>query len=96
MKPEVLTYLICMNSCYLEHRLKSILLPPACYLFGLVRHNRLILAASNPIIQEQDWLVAIALQPSQLPALKVCLKQSRSIFWHSESSILDDCPCVLN
>lgn len=81
MKPKFILQKIQFNSIYCGISLEEIRLPKQCYLLGLVRQNEMILTCDNPIVQEQDLLLAVAIDPSLSPELEVCLKQTQYVSW---------------
>jgi hypothetical protein len=39
------------------------------------------LASKNPTVQDQDLLLAVAINPSIAPELNVCLQQTHDVSW---------------
>jgi len=70
-----------MNSQYIGKPIDSIPVPDCCAILGLVRQDNLILAASNPVIEEEDYLIAVAMNPQILPELKHCLNRTQQLHW---------------
>jgi len=78
MKPQPSIHQIYFNSAYLGIQLSEVRLPKQCYMFGLVRNEKVFALADNPTIREQDWLVAVTLNESLMPELDQCLQHSVS------------------
>lgn len=78
-EPKILTIRIQPFSYHCGRSLQSIPLPDSCHLLGIVRQENVILADSNPVIAEQDFVIAVAINSMFAPALMVCLKQSKSM-----------------
>lgn len=81
MKPKFVLQNIQFNSIHCGVVLEDIQLPRQCYLLGLVREGEMILTCNNPIVQEHDLLLAVAIAPSLAPELKVCLQQTHYVSW---------------
>lgn len=78
MKPSTSVHQVYINNAYLGSRLSDIEVPEQCYLLGLVRDNQVFTLADNPILLEQDWLIAVALNESLMPELDLCLRGTQA------------------
>jgi Trk K+ transport system NAD-binding subunit len=79
--------LIQPNSIYCGISLDKIELPEQCALMGILRQGKIIPSEVKPSIYAGDYILAIAIHPMMVPALKVTLKKTHRVY-HS----LDDCP----
>lgn len=69
------------NSSYCGINLSRIQLPQDCTFVGLIRKKQLMLAGNKPTIRYGDYLLALALNPTIVPALKMILKKTHPISW---------------
>ncbi|MGL4618216.1 TrkA C-terminal domain-containing protein [Chroococcidiopsis sp.] len=69
------------NSSYCGVGLSCIQLPKNCVAVGLVRKEQLILAGDKPTVQYGDYILALALNPALVPALKMTLRKTHPISW---------------
>ena len=76
MKPTSSIHQVYFNSAYLGVHLQDVELPEQCYLLGLIRSNQVLTLADNPKVEEEDWLVAVALNDALMPELDLTLHQS--------------------
>jgi Trk K+ transport system NAD-binding subunit len=79
MKAKILTCTIYFHSVHLGKPLEAIEMPEDCYFLGVVRADKLIYAHENPIIQDGDSLIAIAMDPSISPALDNFLQLKQKV-----------------
>ncbi|MGP1386250.1 MAG: hypothetical protein ACTS2F_22005 [Thainema sp.] len=79
MKPSTSVHQVYINNAYLGSHLSNIQLPKQCYLLGLIRKHQVFTLADDPIVLEQDWLVAVALNESLMPELDLCLKGRKTL-----------------
>ncbi len=89
IKPALVGVIVPFNSSHCSLRLSTIQLPERCALLGLLRQEQIIPASENPSIFVGDIVLAIALHPMFVPALKVALKRSHSVYYS-----LNDCSLV--
>ena len=80
LAPALVQIRVQFNSVYCGDRLDSINLPNDCYILGIIRRNQVILANQNPIILDQDFIVAVAINPAYVPSLKAYLMKLQSVF----------------
>jgi Trk K+ transport system NAD-binding subunit len=59
------------------HNISEIYLPKQCQIMGLIRQEKIILANEDPVICNNDFVIAVAINPMFLPELKVCLEQAK-------------------
>ncbi len=79
MKAKLLTCTVYFHSVHLGKPLRSIQLPDSCHFLGLVRAEKLIYLQQNPVIEEGDCLIAIALNPAISPHLGHCLQLKQNV-----------------
>lgn len=79
MKAKITTCTIYFHSVHLGKPLGAIEMPESCHFLGLIRSERLVLAHENPIVQDGDSLIAIAMDPSISPALENCLQLKQKV-----------------
>ena len=80
MKAKLLTCTVYFHSVHLGKSLESIQLPDSCHFLGLVRADKLIHLQQNPVIEDGDCLIAIALNPSISPQLENCLQLRQKVY----------------
>lgn len=91
-EPRIVQVRIQRNSAYYKERLSDIELPQNSYILGLVRGFTLITVDENPLILEQDIIIAVATNPAFGPLLKHRLVKTRAISWSSVDNYLHCCP----
>ncbi len=79
-----------INSCYCGVTLSSLRLPEKCLLIGLVRGNQVILASTDITIFYGDEILSIALNSSQLPALKYTWNKTHPVYYSFNECLLDN------
>jgi len=80
-QPALLNVTIRDNSSYCGLPLSTIEIPEGCALLGLLRQEDVILINENPTLATGDIILAIALHPMLIPALKVALKRSHPVYY---------------
>lgn len=80
-KPVLVTTTINFNSCYCGRRLKTIQLPKNCLFFGVMRKGEVILAGEDIEIWCSDRIMALAMNPLIVPALKVTSSRTHQVAW---------------
>jgi Trk K+ transport system NAD-binding subunit len=80
-EPNLVGVTIQENSSYCGVILSRIQLPENCVAVGLLRKEQLILAGNKPTVQSGDYLLALALNPAVVPALKIILRKTHPISW---------------
>lgn len=81
VEPQLIQVQIQFNSCYCGITLTTIQLPDNCIFLGCVRAGRMILASAEPSIYCGDYVLALALKPAIVPAVKVILKKTHPVLW---------------
>lgn len=81
LKPILFGVTIQENSCYGGGLLKKIQLPNNSILLGLLRQGEFVLAAEEPTIYCEDYILALAFHPAIVPTLKVILKKTHPVSW---------------
>jgi Trk K+ transport system NAD-binding subunit len=79
MKAKILTCTIYFHSVHLGKPLEAIEMPNDCHFLGIVRAGRLVHAHENPILQDGDSLIAIAMNSSISPALRNFLQLKQKV-----------------
>jgi NhaP-type Na+/H+ and K+/H+ antiporter len=79
-----------INSCYFGMILSSVHLPKDCLLLGLVRNKQILLASTETTIFCGDEIVGIALNSSQLPALKYTLNKTHPVYYSFNDFLLNN------
>lgn len=64
MKAKFLNCTVYFHSVYLGKMLEFIQLPDSCQFLGLVRAEKLVHLQRNPVIQDGDCLIVIAMNPA--------------------------------
>lgn len=85
-EPAMFAVKIQPNSSHCGIHLSAIELPDHCAVLGLLRKNCIIPVSKDPEIYAGDSILAIALHPMLVPALKVVLKKTHSVYYS-----LNDC-----
>lgn len=88
-EPNLVGVTIQENSVYCGLDLSRIQLPENCVVVGLMRKEYLILAGNEPTIQYGDYLLALALNPALVPALKMLLRKTHPVYWSPLRSSLN-------
>jgi Trk K+ transport system NAD-binding subunit len=80
------------NSVHCGQHLSAVqtTLPAPCRILGLIRDGKLIVAAENPTVLDQDLLIVVSLDPSLVPLLKVHLKKAKSSSWRTACNLLGE------
>ncbi len=73
MVPKVVLHQVYFNSAHLGQTLRQIALPDGCYVLGLIRDSHVMMVCEDPILQEQDWLIAVTPKEALAPELQLCL-----------------------
>jgi len=76
VEPNLVGIQIQPNSCYCGTSLSTIQLPHQCIILGILRSDQVILPSDNPILNCEDYIVAMAIDPGQTPALRAMLKRT--------------------
>ncbi|MBD2428906.1 hypothetical protein [Phormidium sp. FACHB-1136] len=79
MKAKLITCTVYFHSAHLGQPLGSICLPDSCHFLGLVRAEQLIHFQQNPVVEDGDCLIAIALNPAISPHLGNCLQLRQKV-----------------
>jgi NhaP-type Na+/H+ and K+/H+ antiporter len=79
LEPSLFGVLIQVNSIYCGINLSEIQLPNKCAFLGILRESQIISVMNNPVICAGDYILAIAIHPMMVPALKVTLKKIHSL-----------------
>lgn len=90
--PKPILINVQITSAYYNCHLYEIELPEHCHLLALIHQNNVILTDCDAIVNEGDWLVAIALDPAMAPALTAALEKRRAISWHIHGHHLEPHP----
>ena len=91
-EPSLFGVLISANSAYCGIYLTEIKLPDKCAFLGILRESQVISATDNPTIFAGDYILAIAIHPMMVPALKVTLKKIHSVYYSLNSCLLEARP----
>ncbi|WP_228035465.1 TrkA C-terminal domain-containing protein [Oculatella sp. LEGE 06141] len=86
IEPALFGVIIQLNSRHCGLRLSAIQIPERCAILGVLRQERIIPASENPSVYVGDVVLAIALHPMFVSALKVALKRSHPVYYS-----LNDC-----
>jgi len=80
------------NSIHCGQRLSAVqnTLPAQCHILGLIRDNKVIVAAEDPTVLDQDVLIVVSLDSSLVPSLKVHLKKAKSSSWRTAYNLLGE------
>lgn len=89
IEPSIFGVLIQPNSIYCGIHLKEIQLPEKCSFLGILRQEQVIPAQNNPEIAAGDYILAIAMYPIMVPALKVTLKKIHSVYYSLNTCLLE-------
>jgi TrkA-C domain len=89
IEPALFGVTIQFNSSYCGMQLSAVKIPERCELLGLLRQERLIPISEHPSISVGDVVLAIALHPMFVPALKVALKRSHPVFYSLNDCLLE-------
>ncbi|MDZ8187084.1 MAG: TrkA C-terminal domain-containing protein [Nostoc sp. ChiSLP02] len=92
IEPSLFGVLIQPNSIYPGIHLNEIQLPEKCSFLGILREDRIIPAQENPEIYSGDYILAIAMHPMMVPALKVTLKKIHSVYYSLNTCLLESRP----
>jgi len=95
-EPAVFTVKIQPNSSLCGIHLTTIKIPERCALLGLLRDDRIIPISEDPSIYAGDFILAIALHPMMVPALKVVLKRTHSVYYSLNDCLLESKPDLLH
>jgi Trk K+ transport system NAD-binding subunit len=79
MKAKILTCTIYFHSVHLGRPLEAIEMPEGCHFLGVVRAEKLVYAHENPVVQDGDSLIVIAMDPSISPALENFLQLKQKV-----------------
>ncbi|MBD2437310.1 TrkA C-terminal domain-containing protein [Nostoc sp. FACHB-110] len=90
--PSLFGVLIQPNSIYCGIHLNQIKLPEKCKFLGILRKENVIPAQENPEIYSGDYILAIAIHPMMVPALKVTLKKIHSVYYTLNTCLLESHP----
>ncbi len=92
VEPSLFGVLIQPNSIYCGIPLNEIQLPEKCSFLGILRKEQVIPAQENPEIYSGDYILAIAIHPMMVPALKVTLKKIHSVYYSLNACLLEARP----
>ncbi|BAY77093.1 hypothetical protein NIES25_35510 [Nostoc linckia NIES-25] len=92
LEPSLFGVFIQVNSIYCGINLSEIQLPHKCAFLGILRESQIISVANNPVICAGDYILAIAIHPMMVPALKVTLKKIHSIYYSLNNCLLESRP----
>ncbi|MDZ8107165.1 MAG: TrkA C-terminal domain-containing protein [Nostoc sp. DedQUE12a] len=92
LEPSLFGVLIQANNIYCGIDLTEIKLPDECAFLGILRDSQVISATDNPIICAGDYILAIAIHPMMVPALKVTLKKIHSLYYSLNNCLLEARP----
>jgi NhaP-type Na+/H+ and K+/H+ antiporter len=92
LEPSLFGVLIQANSIYCGIYLTEIELPEKCTFLGILRDSKVISVSDNPIIYAGDYILAIAIHPMMVPALKVTLKKIHSLYYSLNNCLLEARP----
>ncbi|MEH2414594.1 TrkA C-terminal domain-containing protein [Nostoc sp.] len=92
LEPSLFGVLIQANSVYCGIDLTEIQLPEQCVFLGILRESQVISATDDPSIFAGDYILAIAINPMMVPALKVTLKKIHSVYYSLNSCLLEARP----
>ncbi|MBD2613665.1 TrkA C-terminal domain-containing protein [Nostoc punctiforme FACHB-252] len=92
LEPSLFGVLIQANSIYCGICLTEIQLPEKCTFLGILRDSKVISVSDNPIIYAGDYILAIAIHPMMVPALKVTLKKIHSLYYSLNNCLLEARP----
>lgn len=92
LEPSLFGVLIQVNSIYCGIHLTEIQLPEKCAFLGILRGSQVISVKDNPIIYAGDYILAIAIHPMMVPALKVTLKKIHSLYYSLNNCLLESRP----
>jgi Trk K+ transport system NAD-binding subunit len=79
-----------VNSCYCGMSLNDLKLPKSCFLVGLIRGDRIILASAEPTIHYEDDLLGISLNSAQITELKFTLQKTHPIYYSFDECLLNN------
>ncbi len=88
IEPALFGIIVQPNSSHCGLPLSAIQIPECCALLGLLRQERIIPASENPTIFVEDAILAIALHPMFVPALKIALKRSHPLYYSLNNCLL--------
>ncbi|MDX2215712.1 MAG: hypothetical protein SFY66_20790 [Oculatellaceae cyanobacterium bins.114] len=89
IEPALFGVIIQSNSRHCGLRLLAIQIPEQCAILGVVRQKRIIPVSENPSVSIGDVVLAIALHPMFVPALKVALKRSHPAYYSLNDCLLE-------
>jgi hypothetical protein len=91
--PGLVAVRILANSCHCGIALTQIAVPEGCTILGILRGSKIILLDddNDPVVHFEDYVLAVALHPALLPALKVALKKMHRVYYS-----LNDCAVRLS
>ncbi|MBD2594820.1 TrkA C-terminal domain-containing protein [Nostoc spongiaeforme FACHB-130] len=92
IEPSLFGVSIQSNSIYCGIHLAKVTLPEQCAFLGILRAGQIIPLQSNPEIYAGDYILAIALNPMMVPALKVTLKKIHSVYYSLSNCLLEARP----
>jgi hypothetical protein len=95
-EPAVFSVKIQPNSSLCGIHLTAITVPEKCALLGLLRDNCIIPIGENPAIYAGDFVLAIALHPMMVPALKVVLKRTHPVYYSLQDCLIKSKPDPLH
>ncbi|MBE9007297.1 hypothetical protein IQ259_20050 [Fortiea sp. LEGE XX443] len=79
---------ISINSCHCGIVISRLQLPDKCFIIGIIRNNQVISANTETLIFCEDYVLATALNPALIPALKLVLNKKHPIHYsHPECLI---------
>jgi NhaP-type Na+/H+ and K+/H+ antiporter len=94
-EPAVFTVKIQPNSSLCGIHLTAIAMPEQCALLGLLRDGLIISIKENPAIYAGDFVLAIALHPMMVPALKVTLKRTHPVYYSLRDCLIESKPEIV-
>ncbi|MUG94488.1 potassium transporter TrkA [Scytonema sp. UIC 10036] len=80
------------NSNFCGTNLSEIKLPEKCFMLGILREGKVILATENPVIYAGDRILAIAIHSMMAPCLKATLKRTHPVYYSLNTCSLDEQP----
>lgn len=78
MKPKITMIRVYANNAHQGQPFSSLSLPPGCHGLSIIRENQLLTLSDHPVIQEGDWLIAVAVNGAWGVELDVILKQPQA------------------
>ncbi|MCC5635451.1 TrkA C-terminal domain-containing protein [Nostoc sp. CHAB 5844] len=92
IEPSLFGVFIQPNSIYCGIHLAKVHLPDQCAFLGILRAGKVIPIQANPEIYAGDYILAIAVHPMMVPALKVTLKKIHSVYYSLSNCLLESRP----